>query len=140
MSELTGVPGIDRLLEHAEEVRTRHGNRVRETLLLGDRYLFDSNFDTGRWSQLDTEHDASYFGTWCNKSQLRILQFIEGELYLTLCQDAASFDAELASLCVQNPAAPAFVVIDESSVTSCYQDRRELFFEPERAPTVTEDR
>ena len=38
----------------------------------------------------------SYFGVWVNKSQLRLLSFVEGDLYLTLCADAAAYDAEIS--------------------------------------------
>jgi hypothetical protein len=63
----------------------------------GDRYGYDfgkCNYKLG-WAQIDTESDASYFGTWCNPSALLILNYCEGDETVTKCDTAAEFAAEL---------------------------------------------
>ncbi len=133
MSEFIGIPRIDRLLDRADETVNSHGNRVRHLLLLGDRYLFDLNL-SGEWDQFDTENDASYFGVWVNKSQLRLLSFVEGDLYLTLCADPAGYDAEISDLCSCFGRSPAYVAVSDDLVTVGYQGRSQFFIDPARAP------
>ncbi len=132
MTDYTGITGIDRLLDEAEEATDPRGNPMRQLLIPGDRYRFDFNLDLGEWQQFDTDNDASYFGVWVNKTTLRTLQFIEGDLYLTQCADAAAYDAEIAALCSFYTAASAFVAIGETGTTAYYQDRAQFFIEPAR--------
>ena len=133
MSEFIGIPRIDRLLDGADETVNRHGNRVRHLLLPGDRYLFDFNL-SGEWDQFDTENDASYFGVWVNKSKLRLLSFVEGDLYLTLCADAAAYDAEISDRCSSYGRSPIYVAVSDDQITAGYQVRSQLFIDPARAP------
>lgn len=132
MSDFTGIPQVDPLFEEAEEATNKQGNRTRRAFLFhADRYLFDFNLDTDEWEQFDTENDASYFGIWLNKSKLRIVEYVEGDLFFTQCDDAAGYDAEIAALCAFHGAGPAFVVIDDkAAVTKYYQDRSTLYIHP----------
>ena len=134
MSTFIGMPRIDQLLASTKETRNDRGNRVRHLLLHGDRYHFDFNLDLGIWEQLDTENDASYFGVWINKTELRILSFVEGDLYLTLCPDPVSYDAEVSELCANCKASPAFVALSEGKATQYFQDRSQFFIDPSNAP------
>ena len=43
-----------------------------------DRYFYDWGPCRG-WPQLDTNQDASYYGTWCHPKMLVFVSFIEGE-------------------------------------------------------------
>jgi hypothetical protein len=138
MTKYTGLRRIDQLLDRAKETVNDRGNRVRHLVLPGERYVFDWNLDRGAWEQLDTENDASFFGIWINKAELRILSFVEGDVYLTLCTDADSYDAEVAELCSSLRPAPGFVAITDSARTDYYQDRRQFFVDPARAPEITE--
>lgn len=66
----------------------------------GDRYQYDfgkCHYDKG-WAQIDTESDASYFGTWCNPSALMILNFCEGDETVTACDSGEEFAGELARM------------------------------------------
>ena len=136
MSEFTGIPQVDSLFRTAEETRDDAGRRTRKIFLLdADRYLFDFNLDRGEWQEMDTEEDASYFGVWVNKEKLRILQYLEGDVIFTQCDDAAGYDAEIATLCGAYEAAPGFVTIDDESVTAYYQDRNEFYVHPPEKST-----
>ena len=46
-----------------------------------DRYIFDFKLcTTGKgWAQVDTEQDASYFGTWANPFELKVVSYTEGD-------------------------------------------------------------
>lgn len=136
MKTFTGIARIDGLLSSEDETKNDFGNATRETFLVeADRYLFDFNLNLGEWDQFDTDSDASYFGTWINKEKLRILQYVEGDVFFTQCEDAEGFDREVASLCSFHDATPEFVGFDleENSETHYYQDRSKFFIDPARA-------
>jgi len=141
MAEFTGIPRIDRLLADAEETPNPTGNPTRKIFFHADRYLFDFNINVGEWEQFDSENDAWYFGVWVNRTRLRILQYVEGDVYFTQCADAEGYDAEIAALCAFHEAAPSMVVIDDGGkATAYYQNRRDLFIDPARAtvPAIPE--
>lgn len=74
--------------------------KTSRSLVGGDRYSYDfgkCNYAHG-WAQIDTESDASYFGTWCNPAALMILNFCEGDETVTACDSGEEFAAELARL------------------------------------------
>ena len=65
-----------------------------------DRYLFDFNIcslEKG-YSQVDTSLDASYYGTWANSVTFKILNYCEGDVYITRCETLAEFIAEMYAL------------------------------------------
>ena len=71
--------------------------KVSRAFVGGDRYRYDfgsCHYRKG-WAQIDTESDASYFGTWCNPSALLILNFAEGDETVTACDSGDEFAAEL---------------------------------------------
>ena len=65
-----------------------------------DRYAFDFNTCTGAngWAQVDTSQDASYFGTWANPFDLKIVTYCEGDITVNAAADSAEFVAELRSI------------------------------------------
>ena len=65
MSEFIGIPRIDRLLEGADETVNRHGNRVRQLLLLGDRSSSTSTStrESGTSSTPRTTRPTSGYGS-----------------------------------------------------------------------------
>ena len=130
MSDYTGIPRVDRLLADADETADQQGNPTRKLFLHADRYLFDFNLDLGEWAQFDTDSDASYFGVWVNKTKLRTLSYVEGDVFFTQCPDAAAYDAEIAEMCSFYGTSPSFVVIDDGGTTAYYQDRNEFFINP----------
>jgi len=139
MNKFTGLPAIDVYLVTSEETVNDRGNRTRHTFLLeADRYIFDFNLDSQIWEQFDTDSDAWYFGTWLNKSELRIFQYAEGDLCFTQCDTAEGYDREIAALCAFHEASPAYVVIDDEAVTHYYQDRSTLYIHPPAKPEAVE--
>lgn len=65
-----------------------------------DRYVFDFKFctyDLG-WCQVDTEQDASYYGTWANPTKRHILTFAEGDVKLTKCGTDEEFSDEMRGM------------------------------------------
>jgi len=136
MNTFTGIARIDNMLSREEEKKNSLGNATRETFLMeGDRYLFDFNMNIAEWDQFDTDSDAWYFGTWVNKEKLRLLQYVEGDVLFIQCQDAESFDREIASLCSCYGESPSLIEFDleAKKETHYYQDRSEFFIDPLRA-------
>ena len=135
----TGIPAVDAALRDGKTSTDRFGNTVRSTFLCeADRYLFDFNLDRERWLQVDTEHDAWYFGVWACPSARSTLSYVEGDVYLVKCADDAAYDRQVAELCASNPPAPAFVVLDTEAATctEVYEDRRRLFLDPDRGEAL----
>jgi hypothetical protein len=65
-----------------------------------DRYNFD--FDvcshTNGWYQIDTSQDASYYGNWCNPTELKFMSYVEGDCTLKQCESKEEFVAEVKSI------------------------------------------
>lgn len=134
MTAYTGIAEIDAFLAGASETTNQHGNRVRHVFHSTERYLFDFNLDLSQWAQFDTESDAWYFGCWTNKSERRVLSYVEGDIYLVECEDDESYDREVAALCEFHKPSPEFIVLDEKGRTDYYQDRSQHFIDPVRYP------
>ena len=65
-----------------------------------DRYVFDfdlCSYDKG-FSQIDTDQDAWYFGTWCNPYTLIIISYTEGDIVKTECENEEEFKKELKDI------------------------------------------
>ena len=73
--------------------------------MFGDRYQYDQAFtyDLG-WVQVDSDQDASYFGTWANPGEFKIAQFVEGDLtvwscsreeFVTQLREMSAFEVEM---------------------------------------------
>lgn len=66
-----------------------------------DRYEFDfgrCSYANG-WAQVDTDQDAAWFGTWCNPETFELLQYAEGDVVHTRCEDAIEFASEIDDFC-----------------------------------------
>ena len=63
-------------------------------------YFYDYNECTTRngFAQLDTNQDASYYGTWANPSTFLIINFCEGDETRKQCENAEEFIAEIESI------------------------------------------
>lgn len=133
MIEFTGIFNIDRLLNEAAIEMSRPGNHLRRIFFSADRYVFDFNLNLSLWEQFDTETDAPYFGIWMNKRRRLILSYIEGDVVLIQCDTSEVYDAEVAELCAYHRPAPSLIAISEEGRTDYFQDRRELFIDPDRA-------
>ena len=65
-----------------------------------DRYYFDfkkCTTDKG-WAQVDTEQDASYYGTWANPFDLKIVSYAEGDITIQTADNVAEFVEEMEKL------------------------------------------
>jgi hypothetical protein len=62
-----------------------------------DRYAFDFKLCTiGKgWAQVDTSQDASYFGTWANPFELKIVNYCEGDIFIQTADNIAEFKEEI---------------------------------------------
>lgn len=65
-----------------------------------DRYLYDFGLCSAKngFAQIDTEQDASYFGTWANPTKLVVFNYCEGDCTTTVCDNAEEFKQELQSI------------------------------------------
>ena len=64
----------------------------------GDRYRYDfglCSYENG-WAQIDTAQDASWFGIWASPTERTILNFAQGDVTRTICDNDAEIrgDAE----------------------------------------------
>ncbi len=134
MTTFTGIEKIDLLLASAEIRSNDRGNAVRHFLINADRYLLDFSLPRPPWQGFDAESDAWYYGNWCDKAGLKLVSYVEGDVYFTQCADAESFDAEMAALCESQPPGASFSTIGDGVVTRFYQDRREFFHDPSKCP------
>lgn len=136
MPDFTGIQHIDALLAQSEATdRDGDGNLTYSTFIDGgDRYLFD--FELPRpWQQFEAEEDQWYFGCWVNKETMRILTYAEGDLDLTQYKDDESFDKAILAKCRFHAPLASIRTIDfDGTITRYYQDRRELFIDPDRYP------
>ena len=71
-------------------------------LMETNRYAFDFNLSS-TWQQFDTDQDFSGFGIWTNSKKLTILNFCEGDLYLTIYKTKSSYKEELKRLAERYP-------------------------------------
>lgn len=67
---------------------------------MSDRYKYDFNVCSYKrgFAQVDTEQDASYYGTWANPSQLRVVSYIEGDVVVHECETEQEFINELRAI------------------------------------------
>ena len=74
--------------------------KVTNSFAPADRYLYDFRLCTYEkgWAQLDTRQDAGYYGTWINPTERKILNYCEGDIYLTECETDAELVAAVESI------------------------------------------
>lgn len=65
-----------------------------------DRYVYDFRLCTPHdgWAQIDTEQDASYFGTWANPFKLEVVSYVEGDVYRNKAENVQEFVDEIMSI------------------------------------------
>ena len=76
---------------------TRHTFTYPDDHTHGDRYAFDfGECSTAQgYAQFDTRLDACYFGHWINPTTFRLVSYAEGDVSVTVCDDATEFVAEV---------------------------------------------
>ena len=59
----------------------------------GNRYLYDFGLCSAKngFAQVDTEQDASYYGTWANPFKLIIFSYCEGDCTLQQAENESEF-------------------------------------------------
>ena len=62
-----------------------------------DRYAFDFDFCDFKngWAQMDTAHDASWYGNWANPIQLKVVTYAEGDVTICECENEEEFVREV---------------------------------------------
>jgi len=65
--------------------------------LHSDRYVFDFNHCTIEkgFAQIDTSQDASYFGTWANPFEFKIINYCEGDVSIQTMESEQEFKEEI---------------------------------------------
>ena len=65
-----------------------------------DRYHYDFKFATFRdgYAQIDTEQDASYYGTWANPFKREIINYAEGDHTIQTAGDEQEFVDEIREI------------------------------------------
>lgn len=73
---------------------------IRSSNYGGNRYQYDwgmCSYDKG-FAQIDTDQDASYYGTWTNPFTRIILNYCEGDVSETYCPTDEIYVAEIRRL------------------------------------------
>lgn len=65
-----------------------------------DRYTYDFGLCSisNGFAQVDTQQDASYYGTWANPFKLIVFSYTEGDCVTTECDTPAEFESELRAI------------------------------------------
>ena len=58
-----------------------------------DRYIFDFDLCSTKknYAQVDTAQDASYYGTWANPFEYKIVSYCEGDITIQTADNAQEF-------------------------------------------------
>lgn len=76
---------------------TRHTFTYPDDHTHENRYAFDfGDCSTAKgYAQFDTRQDAHYYGNWVNPTTFRLVSYAEGDVTVTVCDDAAEFVAQV---------------------------------------------
>jgi hypothetical protein len=66
---------------------------IERSFTAADRYLYDFRKCPASegWAQVDTRQDAPYYGTWANPTLRKIVNYCEGDVTVTHCDNDAEF-------------------------------------------------
>jgi hypothetical protein len=122
MFKIDDVPGA---FHHS--TRTKESGATLEHYFWssGERYLFDFEVCTAArgWIQYDTDQDDWYYGVWVNPEAREVVNYCEGDLYVTRCPTEESFRAELADLAeFHGPPPKCATAIDADGTVTYYYD------------------
>ena len=69
-----------------------------------DRYVYDFGPCSTRngFAQIDTAQDASYYGTWASPKRRLIVNYCEGDVTITRCDDDSEFVGQIRHLAAWN--------------------------------------
>jgi len=69
-----------------------------------DRYSFDFDACTiaKGFAQVDSEQDASYYGTWANPHKFQIVSYCEGDITVQKADNGTEFAEELRKIATWN--------------------------------------
>jgi hypothetical protein len=98
-------------LEEASDGQTVEALRIAEPHGMGawvtawhvfvedsSRYAFDGPLTGSGWLQVDTPEDAQYLGHWLHPDRLRVVAYVEGDLYSYSAADVAGLADLLSEL------------------------------------------
>lgn len=94
-----------------------------------DRLDFDSDRCSWQkgWAQVDTGQDAPYFGIWAHPVQLKVMQYIEGDVIETVCDTVEEFVSEIQDIkTFNNENGWGFKGIDPMGVPAIAEAFREM--------------
>ena len=65
-----------------------------------DRYVYDFGICSSKngFAQVDTDQDASYYGTWASPKKLAIVCYCEGDVTTTICDNTDEFVSQIEEL------------------------------------------
>lgn len=71
--------------------------RIEKHLPDAERYRFDFGKCSSKngFSQMDTDQDAPYYGTWGNPTTLTIINYAEGDYTEDVCENQDEFRLEI---------------------------------------------
>ena len=64
-----------------------------------DRYVYDQLLFKKGFASIDTDQDASYYGTWACPIRRVLFSFAEGDCCTTECETDAEFKSEVERVC-----------------------------------------
>ena len=69
-----------------------------------DRYKFDFSLCTPEkgYAQVDTGQDAWYFGTWANPTELKIVNYCEGDVTIQTAETDVEFASAIREIQIWN--------------------------------------
>ena len=71
---------------------------VTREFVEADRYLYDHLLIPQGFAQVDTDSDASWYGTWAHPGRRVIFNYCEADTTTTECESAAEFVSEMQQL------------------------------------------
>ena len=112
-----------------------NGNQITESYLDADRYLFDFQICKSEdgWISVDIANQAPYLGVWVHPRKLETMQYVEGDIYHTVCVDRQRYVDEVDQLiATYGGLAPSFVTIDPDADSRIdHYVSREIYLPPE---------
>lgn len=74
--------------------------KTEKRFLSANRYRFDFGMCSSKngFAQIDTSQDASYFGTWANPFELKIISYIEGDIIIQSAESVDEFVTEIRKI------------------------------------------
>ena len=94
----------DSMIDLARSTEPIPGNRYRGSAPSLGRYFFDSELGSrDGWAQVDTNQDASYYGTWTNARNRTTVSYCEGDVTIERYTTNAEYIQSIRELAAWEP-------------------------------------